>query len=222
MIPAPRWVDGLQTDSRQPARTMSACSDLTRLLVAIAAIDHRAAAGLLDATPSLATARMARRDEFFLADRLAQVYEGDTALHAAAFSYDAEMARELVQARRRRAGAKSKGCRTSSRRGDRRAGVAELEPGAPAGRHRLSRRSGRRPERAGRRRGDAAASSRAQPVLGGGRGPPWSGSRSSTSRTIEDPPRPTSIIGRPDAVAPAPRRPRPNNGSSPSCSGSTR
>jgi ankyrin repeat protein len=40
---------------------------------------------------------MARRDEFFLADRLAQVYEGDTALHAAAFSYDAEMARELVR-----------------------------------------------------------------------------------------------------------------------------
>jgi ankyrin repeat protein len=72
-------------------------SDLTRLLVAIAASDHRAAAGVLDATPSLATARVARRDEFFLADRLAQVYEGDTALHAAAFSYDAEMARELVR-----------------------------------------------------------------------------------------------------------------------------
>jgi hypothetical protein len=72
-------------------------SDLTRLLVAIAASDHRAAAGLLDATPSLATARVARRDEFLLADRLAQVYEGDTALHAAAFSYDAEMARELVR-----------------------------------------------------------------------------------------------------------------------------
>jgi ankyrin repeat protein len=71
-------------------------SDVTRLLVAIATSDHRAAAGLLDATPSLATARVARRDEFFLADRFAQVYEGDTALHAAAFSYDAEMARELV------------------------------------------------------------------------------------------------------------------------------
>ncbi len=71
-------------------------SDLTRLLLAIAASDHRAATCLLDATPSLATACLARSDEFFLADRLAQVYEGDTALHAAAFSYDAEMARELV------------------------------------------------------------------------------------------------------------------------------
>ncbi len=39
---------------------------------------------------------LARRDEFFLAERLAQVYEGDTALHAAAFSYDPEMARQLI------------------------------------------------------------------------------------------------------------------------------
>jgi ankyrin repeat protein len=71
-------------------------SDLTRLLKAIAAGDHPAAVGLLDATPSFATASVARRDEFFLAERLAQVYEGDTALHAAAFSYDALIARELV------------------------------------------------------------------------------------------------------------------------------
>lgn len=84
---------------------MSACrtdqdarvSDLTRLMVLIAATDHRAAQHLLDETPSLATAGLARSDEFFLADRLAQVYEGDTALHAAAFSYDAEMARDLVR-----------------------------------------------------------------------------------------------------------------------------
>jgi ankyrin repeat protein len=69
---------------------------MTRLLRAIAAGDHRAAIALLDATPSLAAAGLARRDEFFLAERLAQVYEGDTALHAAAFSYDPEMARELV------------------------------------------------------------------------------------------------------------------------------
>jgi hypothetical protein len=55
-------------------------TDLTRLLVAIANLDHEAAAGLLSATPSLATARLARREEFFLAERLAQVYEGDTAL----------------------------------------------------------------------------------------------------------------------------------------------
>jgi ankyrin repeat protein len=71
-------------------------SDLTQLLMAIATDDHRTAVNLLDATPSLAAARCARRDEFFLAERLTQVYEGDTALHAAAFSYDAEMARELV------------------------------------------------------------------------------------------------------------------------------
>jgi ankyrin repeat protein len=70
--------------------------DLARLLAAIASRDHQAAADLLDAAPSLATATVARRDEFFLAERLAQVYEGDTALHAAAFSYDPEMARDLI------------------------------------------------------------------------------------------------------------------------------
>jgi ankyrin repeat protein len=69
---------------------------LTRLLAAIAASDHRAALGLLDASPALAIARLDRRDEFFLAERRAQVYEGDTAIHAAAFCYDPEMARELV------------------------------------------------------------------------------------------------------------------------------
>src|SRR3984957_16521000 len=67
-----------------------------RLLAAIANLDHQAAMDLLDATPSLATAGLARRDEFFLAERLAQVYEGDTALHAAGFSYDAEMAQDLI------------------------------------------------------------------------------------------------------------------------------
>jgi hypothetical protein len=70
--------------------------DLTRLLVAIANLDHSAAVDLLSAAPSLATARLARRDEFFLAERLAQVYEGDTALHAAGFSYDPEMAQDLI------------------------------------------------------------------------------------------------------------------------------
>ena len=73
-------------------------SDVTRLVVAIATGDHGAAVALLDAMPSLVTAGVARRDEFFVAERLAQVYEGDTALHAAAFSYDTEMARELVHA----------------------------------------------------------------------------------------------------------------------------
>src|SRR5258708_5898057 len=70
--------------------------DLTSLLVAIANSDHRAALDLLDATPSLASAGIARRNEFFLAQRLGQVYEGDTALHAAGFSYDPEMAQDLL------------------------------------------------------------------------------------------------------------------------------
>ena len=71
-------------------------SDLTQLIVAIATSDQQTALALLDATPSLVTAGLARDEEFFVAERLAQVYEGDTALHAAAFSYDTAMARELV------------------------------------------------------------------------------------------------------------------------------
>src|SRR5437763_3854219 len=62
--------------------------NLTLLLTAIANRDHKVAIDLLETTPSLATAGLARGDEFFLAARRAQVYEGDTALHAAAFSYD--------------------------------------------------------------------------------------------------------------------------------------
>jgi hypothetical protein len=69
---------------------------LPQLLVAIAAGDHTLVRSLLEAAPHLVTAHAARRDEFFLAARCAQIYEGDTALHAAAFSYDAEVARDLV------------------------------------------------------------------------------------------------------------------------------
>src|SRR5258707_903621 len=76
---------------------MASSTHLTSLLVAIANSDHQAAMDLLDALPSLTTDGLARRDEFFLAERLAQVYEGDTALHAAGFSYDAELARDLVR-----------------------------------------------------------------------------------------------------------------------------
>jgi hypothetical protein len=75
---------------------MTGTTDLTSLLVAIADLDHKTARRLLTATPSLATAKLARPNEFFLAERLAQVYEGDTALHAAAFSYDADIARDLI------------------------------------------------------------------------------------------------------------------------------
>jgi hypothetical protein len=62
-------------------------------MVAIANLDHNTAVDLLTATPSLATATLARRDEFFLADRLAQVYEGDTASHVVGFSCAPEMDR---------------------------------------------------------------------------------------------------------------------------------
>jgi hypothetical protein len=71
-------------------------SDLTQLVAAIAAGDRRAAVALLDAAPALATRGLDRSDERFIAERLAQVYEGDTALHVAAFSYDVAMARELL------------------------------------------------------------------------------------------------------------------------------
>jgi hypothetical protein len=68
-------------------------SDVTWLLVAIAASDRRTATGLLDATRRWSRL-VWRGDEFFFTERLAQVYEGDTALHGAAFSYDPDMARE--------------------------------------------------------------------------------------------------------------------------------
>jgi len=81
---------------------------LSQLLVAIAVGDHPVVAASLDAAPWLATARLARSDEFFIGQCHAQVYEGDTALHAAAFAYDVEVARDLlargadVRARNRR------------------------------------------------------------------------------------------------------------------------
>jgi len=65
-------------------------------MTAVAAGDRTLARTLLDTAPPLATACLARRDEFFVAACHAQVYEGDTALHAAAFAYDREMARDLV------------------------------------------------------------------------------------------------------------------------------
>jgi ankyrin repeat protein len=85
-------------------------SDLTRLLLAIGTGDRDAAIALLDASPALATAGLGRDEEFFVDVRRAQVYEGDTALHAAAFSYDVATARDLVgrgadvRARNRRGG----------------------------------------------------------------------------------------------------------------------
>jgi ankyrin repeat protein len=78
------------------AIAVAGTQDLKRLLVAIANQEHKVASNLLDANSSLATAGLVRRDEFFLAERFAQIYEGDTALHAAGFSYDPETARDLI------------------------------------------------------------------------------------------------------------------------------
>jgi hypothetical protein len=71
-------------------------SDFIDLLHVIAANDRADVVARLDATPALATARLPRTDEFLLTERLVQLYEGDTALHAAAFSYDVDIARELL------------------------------------------------------------------------------------------------------------------------------
>jgi hypothetical protein len=75
---------------------MSTIEDLAGLLVSIAAGDRATVRASLDAAPQLATARLARGDETFIAECQVQVYEGDTALHAAAFAYDAELAADLV------------------------------------------------------------------------------------------------------------------------------
>ncbi|HEY4453417.1 MAG TPA: ankyrin repeat domain-containing protein [Pseudonocardiaceae bacterium] len=70
--------------------------ELVDLLVAIAAGDRRLVRASLVAAPSsLVTARLPRADEVFIEGHV-QVYEGDTALHAAAFAYDVETARNLL------------------------------------------------------------------------------------------------------------------------------
>lgn len=96
----------LAADLRIWDRTcVSALSDLVGL---IAMADHAAAETLLASTPWLATAGLAHADEFFLEACGAQVYEGDTALHVASFSHDADFAAMLlgrgadVRARNRR------------------------------------------------------------------------------------------------------------------------
>jgi hypothetical protein len=75
---------------------MTDSADLARLLAAIAAGDRGLAQTMLAAAPSLVTARLGRDGEFFAERCRAQFYEGDTALHAAAFAYDSELARDLV------------------------------------------------------------------------------------------------------------------------------
>jgi hypothetical protein len=98
--------------------------DLSGLLMAIAAGDSALVRASLDAEPALATAALARRDEFFIARCHARVYEGATALHAAAFAYDRDMARDLL--------ARGAGVRASDRRGAEPLHAAVIgEPGAP-------------------------------------------------------------------------------------------
>lgn len=75
---------------------MAGSPDLIRLLVAIAAGDDSCVTATLSSTPGLASARLPRADERLIVECLAQVYEGDTALHAAAFAYDDTVARTLV------------------------------------------------------------------------------------------------------------------------------
>ncbi|MBV8194933.1 MAG: ankyrin repeat domain-containing protein [Candidatus Dormibacteraeota bacterium] len=52
---------------------------------------------LLQASPPLATKALAREDEFFDPPSRLQAYQGHTALHAAAFTYDVQLARFLVE-----------------------------------------------------------------------------------------------------------------------------
>lgn len=94
------------------------------MLVAIAAGNSALVRASLETAPALATARLARRDEFFIAHCHAQVYEGATALHAAAFAYDRETARHLVT--------RGAGIRARDRRGTEPLHAAVIgEPGTP-------------------------------------------------------------------------------------------
>jgi hypothetical protein len=76
---------------------VAASKEVASLLRLIGTGDRSAATEHLEATPSLAMARLLRTHEFFIAECHAQVYEGDTALHAAAFAYDTDIARSLVE-----------------------------------------------------------------------------------------------------------------------------
>jgi Ankyrin repeats (many copies)/Ankyrin repeat len=75
---------------------VAAGTDLASLVRAIGTGDRAAATEQIEAAPALAGARLPRSDELFIAACHAQVYEGDTALHAAAFAYDTDIARRLV------------------------------------------------------------------------------------------------------------------------------
>jgi hypothetical protein len=72
--------------------------DLVGLMRAIGTGDSDSVTRALAADSELATAQLQRADECFLVECHAQVYAGDTLLHAAAFMYDIDLARQLVAA----------------------------------------------------------------------------------------------------------------------------
>ena len=161
--------------SWQPTRQPVLVSTCRELMVLIAVGARHEIETRLSSTPSLATARLARSEEFLLTERLAQVYEGDTALHAAAFSYDADLARLLigrgadVRARNRR------GAEPLHAGGHGRTRRTGLGPAPPASRHPLSRRGRRGSRRQGGGRRHPAPSSCTKPLLGRRRDTPGCG-----------------------------------------------
>jgi len=72
--------------------------DLVGLMRSIGTGDGDRVTRAVAADSALATARLQRADECFLVECHAQVYAGDTLLHAAAFMYDVDVARQLVAA----------------------------------------------------------------------------------------------------------------------------
>jgi ankyrin repeat protein len=75
---------------------MAADRDLVALVRAVGSGESAVAEALLALAPQLSVVRIHRNEEFFLDACRAQVYAGDTALHAAAFAYDTVFARRLV------------------------------------------------------------------------------------------------------------------------------
>ena len=71
--------------------------DLVAMVRAVGSSDRDLAEELLEAAPQLSQSRIERAQEFFLDTCRAQVYAGDTALHAAAFAYDVVFAQRLVE-----------------------------------------------------------------------------------------------------------------------------
>ena len=71
--------------------------DLVAMVRAVGSSDRDLAEELLEAAPQLSQSRIERAQEFFLDACRAQVYAGDTALHAAAFAYDVVFAQRLVE-----------------------------------------------------------------------------------------------------------------------------